>query len=275
MKGSVFFILVLAVGLSTGCALWPWGEKGKEEPKPPVDTSKGTPRTVDIADVETRQDRRWYLKGTTAPYTGKVIRRYENGDVALSMTTQDGLKEGPYTWWHSNGVKQVEVFYRMGRKEGMGREWYVNGQVKRETLYRNDSKVAHKEWLSTGTQKILLDWNVDGSPKKADEETRLVEYSEVEFRTTDGKLTEPGFAEDKRVFVKGETAPLTGQVVDRHANGKKSEEMSVVEGLLDGRSTIWNKEGWREFEYDYRAGKVLRFRAWDREGKPLQIGTQP
>lgn len=266
-------MLALGLCLGSGCALWPLGKK--EEPKPAIDPAKGVPRVVDIADMETRQDRRWYIKGLPTPYTGRVIRRYESGDIALEMTLQEGRKEGSYTWWHANGVKQLEVFYRLGRKEGLGREWFVNNQLKRETLYRNDSKVAHKEWLANGAQKLLLDWNVDGSSKTPTLDTRVVEYGQVEFRTADGKLAEPGFGENKRVYVKGETTPFSGLVIDRHANGKKSEEMSVLEGYLDGRSTIWNKEGWREFEYDYRVGKVSRFRAWDREGKLLRIGRDP
>jgi len=261
--------------LMSGCAMMPWQQPwwNKEKPKSVAEPSKGMPAALDISQVEERQDGLWYVKGSKEPHTGRVFQQYETGNTAVELTLQKGLREGPYTAWHENETKQIEVVYRLGRVEGMGREWFFNGKLKREALFRNGKTVANKEWLANGTQKILLEWNPDGSSKTPTLEMRKADYKQIEFRNTEGQLDGRGFGKGKRAYIKGETSPFTGAVISRYdTSGKIREEWSVREGYLDGMSSVWHEEGWRQFEFDYRAGKVVRMRVWNSEGRLISSG---
>ena len=275
MKRIVTLSSLLVFCLVSGCSLMPWQKPwwNEEDPKTKAEPSKDIPAALEISQVEERQDGLWYIKSAPEPFTGRVFQRHESGKTAVELTLQKGLREGPYTAWHENGTKQVEVVYRLGRMEGMGREWFFNSQLKRESLFRNGKKVASKEWLANGTQKILLEWNVDGSSKTPTLEIRKTDYKQIEFRNTEGQLDTRGFGKGKRAYVKGETTPFTGSVISRYdRSGKMREEWSVREGYLDGVCSVWHEEGWRQFEFDYRAGKVVRMRVWNSEGRLINSG---
>jgi len=85
------------------------------------------------------KDERWHVLDEKAPFTGKVIdtifgRQFET-------TYLKGLKHGPYTTWHKNGVVSSSGVYEKGKR------------------------VRHKEWDLEGGQIELANWNFDGSPK--------------------------------------------------------------------------------------------------------------
>ncbi len=54
--------------------------------------------------------------------------------------TKDGLREGPWTFFHDNGKKAAAGEYRAGMKEGPWVFWHPNGEKAAEGGYRGGLK---------------------------------------------------------------------------------------------------------------------------------------
>ena len=68
------------------------------------------------------------LKGSDAPYTGKVFALWENGKRWWEKNYKDGKKDGLEAVWHSNGQKEAEVNFKDGKViEGSLKYWNRKG----------------------------------------------------------------------------------------------------------------------------------------------------
>ena len=61
--------------------------------------------TVDFADVEVR-DGLQCIKGSSDPYTGKVLKSFDNGNWQMELDLKDGMHDGKIVTYYKNGQKK-------------------------------------------------------------------------------------------------------------------------------------------------------------------------
>jgi hypothetical protein len=65
----------------------------------------------------------------------------------------EGIRNGRYVRWLSNGIVLFEYEYRHGKEFGLRRLWHPDGTLKYEGRFENDQKVGlHREWFENGTR---------------------------------------------------------------------------------------------------------------------------
>ena len=94
-------------------------------------------------EVSYLQDRNGikYEINSEVGFTGKYVKKYENGQKLVERHYKDGKLEGLYTEWYDNGQKWSESNYKGGKREGLETWWYGNGQKKSEVNYKNGKLV--------------------------------------------------------------------------------------------------------------------------------------
>jgi antitoxin component YwqK of YwqJK toxin-antitoxin module len=90
-------------------------------------------------DCQIRSDGLYYLPNTTAPFTGKNITKYENGQYKFEGRIKDGRKDGKWTQWHENGEILSEINYKDGKKDGTSSLW-VSGHKIHSVDFKDDKK---------------------------------------------------------------------------------------------------------------------------------------
>ena len=106
--------------------------------------------TVDFADVEVR-DGLQYIKGSSDPYTGKVLKSFDNGNWQMELDLKDGMPDGKIVTYYKNGQKKEESYFK-GGKPADG-EWlggHENGGLKIEIIIENGETISEKYWNSEG-----------------------------------------------------------------------------------------------------------------------------
>ncbi len=98
-----------------------------------------------------------YLKGSDAPYTGKVFGLYESGQKEVEVNYKDGKAEGLGVSWYENGKKKGEENIKNGKRDGLAVQWYENGKKKGEGNFKDGELVSAKYWNSKGERVDSLE----------------------------------------------------------------------------------------------------------------------
>ena len=106
--------------------------------------------TVDFADVEVR-DGLQYIKGSSDPYTGKVLKSFDNGNWQMELDLKDGMPDGKIVTYYKNGQKKEESYFKEGEPaDGEWLGWHENGELKIEIIIENGETISEKYWNSEG-----------------------------------------------------------------------------------------------------------------------------
>jgi len=106
--------------------------------------------TVDFADVEVR-DGLQYIKGSSDPYTGKVLKSFDNGNWQMELDLKDGMPDGKIVTYYKNGQKKEESYFKEGKPaDGEWLGWHENGELKIEIIIENGETISEKYWNSEG-----------------------------------------------------------------------------------------------------------------------------
>lgn len=112
---------------------------------------------VDISQLENKEDR-IYLKGSDIPYTGRCFSNYSRKKMHLEGGYIDGLQEGAWNYWFSNGQIGKKLNYIKGEIVGKAEFFYDNGQKKLEVNYINgikNGKILY--WYKNGKLRLESD----------------------------------------------------------------------------------------------------------------------
>ena len=122
-----------------------------------------------VIDAEKMQERGdlVYTVNQEKPFTGVVVKRYENGQKDWEQRYKGGVKSGRWIEWYDNGQMYSEGSYKDGLKVGKWTKWYENGQKGVEANYI-DGKL-HGQWTS---------WSHDGQlwKEKTYEYDHVIDY---------------------------------------------------------------------------------------------------
>lgn len=89
---------------------------------------------------------------STTPFSGIHRWFHDNGELAGLVSITDGVRDGEFAIWHSDGRKDTEQYYRGGKLNGRSTSWYKNGQKYTQDHYKENQLHG----LSTS-------WNPDGT----------------------------------------------------------------------------------------------------------------
>ena len=88
-------------------------------------------------------------------FTGRLVKKYEDGQKKLEEHYKDGELDGLWTSWNENGQKIYEVNYKNERLEGLGIKWYENGQKEEERNYKNGKlEGLWTSWYENGQKEV-------------------------------------------------------------------------------------------------------------------------
>jgi len=107
-------------------------------------------------EVTSLQDRGGvkYEVNSETSFTGRLVKKYENGQKTVEEHYKDGKLDGLYTYWYKNGQKMFEVVFKNEMYEGLFTYWYKNGQKKEEGKYKNGMKEGvWTEWYENGQKE--------------------------------------------------------------------------------------------------------------------------
>ena len=90
-------------------------------------------------NVQTR-DSVYYFPNEEVGITATSICVYKDayGQYASKGNLKNGIIEGLWTEWHTNGMKRNEFTYIDNKNHGKGNSWYKNGQMKLKVNFLDD-----------------------------------------------------------------------------------------------------------------------------------------
>ena len=99
-----------------------------------------------------------YAPNSDKPYSGIIFDLYENSaNKKLDGYYRNGLKNGKWTWWNEESVKDSSGIFKKGLKNGKWTEFYLNGEKKIEGTYKNGKKVRiWTYWDSNGNVEKII-----------------------------------------------------------------------------------------------------------------------
>ena len=160
----LFLIIVTLPLLLGGCSI--------EEP---VTETKLEIEGVNAEKLEEREGLA-YVKGSDAPYTGKVYGLYENGQKKAEANFKDGKRDGLELQWYENGQKQFEANFKDGKPDGLNLGWHENGQKKAEAnfkdgkpngvmvLWHDNGQKSYEANFKDGKRISEKWWDIKGEP---------------------------------------------------------------------------------------------------------------
>ena len=81
---------------------------------------------------------------------GKIYESKDGIDVQLGII-KNGLKEGKWVWWHTNGNRHKVGYYPRSVEDSLWQWWHVNGNLKMRGNYKNSIKQGRwNEWNDEG-----------------------------------------------------------------------------------------------------------------------------
>lgn len=100
------------------------------------------------------------------PFSGFVLEKYNNGQLATKNVYLEGLLEGKQEKWYPDGSKMEVRFYKKNRKTGKHNGWWENHQMKFEYFIKDDVPIAtHREWYPNGQLYWLANFDSEGQPE--------------------------------------------------------------------------------------------------------------
>ncbi len=166
------------------------------------------------------------------PFTGKLLKKYENGQKWSETNYKDGKKHGLQTYWHENGQKEFEGNYIDGKEHGLQTLWRENGQKEYRKNFKNGKRHGlDTEWYENGQKESETNYK-DG--KKHGLETEWYENGQKKIKTN--------FKDYKP----------HGLLTLWHENGQKKSEGNFKDGRRHGLATSWLENGQKELEICFK-----------------------
>lgn len=208
----------------------------------------------------------------------KKNNTYANNQKRVEGAKTAGKKNGKWIYWHKNGKKEKEVFYKgglahgpwvswdsSGRKQGEGHfengtgkwtEFYENGVIEREETYKKskrdgkwvyryeNGKTRHiSGYKEGGLHGVWRGWARSGSERYHIYYKEGKENGEWKFWFKNGVL--------RRLWHFKDGYPH-GKIVNRFENGQKQVEGIMRKGKPYGLWKWWNKEGKLQRSKDHK-----------------------
>ena len=84
----------------------------------------------------------FYKKGENEPFTGKIVKDFENDDISFEINVKDGKKDGASITYYYPKEIQIKEVYKNGKLDGNRRVYYMSGKIKSEEIYENGTPTS-------------------------------------------------------------------------------------------------------------------------------------
>lgn len=224
-----------------------------------------------------------------------MARLYDKYQLAgEGRLNNKGNKEGPWRYYHANGLLRLTETYKDGVIQGEAREYSYNGFLSEVRKYNNSGDQTEvQEYtyngilesttiVKTDKERELILYHPDGRKqavlKVKDGSLMDGKYKsfhsngklEKEMEILDGKLTgvykeyyDNGQLKEQGTFLKGDR---NGVYTTYYDNGKKDTELNYSHGKADGERISYNERGQVIEKTAYKNGK--------RNGKYIQLSDE-
>lgn len=115
-------------------------------------TLVGCGKEIDISQKQVRKGI-VYTINEDKPFTGKVVGKYENGQIKEKITYQGGVPTGVYNEYHKNGEVAYTGSFSNGKKEGEWNRYTEDKKLILTEIYKNEKLEDVKQFL-IDTDKI-------------------------------------------------------------------------------------------------------------------------
>lgn len=91
-----------------------------------------------------------YREGIESPFTGRIIDRFEGGQVKIDSSYLDGHPHGIQVRYYDNGKPALEASFDKGRLSGIKSRWWENGLIREEEYWSEGKYRGRRLWDETG-----------------------------------------------------------------------------------------------------------------------------
>jgi len=135
-------------------------------------------------------------------FSGAAVSKLKSGKNFTFDTYVNGVKDGLYVTYYSNGNKQKEGYTKNGKEDGIYYDYYQTGKVQREHHFDMGKKVGiWKSFYEDGkkwTERHFKNDNLHGKVLVWDEQGRLgKEYDYVNGQLVNKQMHFENFPENK------------------------------------------------------------------------------
>jgi antitoxin component YwqK of YwqJK toxin-antitoxin module len=108
-------------------------------------------------------------------YTGRGEKRqlirettyYPNGKLQMDGTYKNNQRDGQWIYWHQNGSKWSEGFFREGKNEGRRLTYFENGKIRYEEYYKDGIRVGKWKFFDDkGKLLQVIDYSAPADTNK-------------------------------------------------------------------------------------------------------------
>jgi antitoxin component YwqK of YwqJK toxin-antitoxin module len=182
-----------------------------------------------------------------------------------------GKRDGKFVAYSAGGAKVFEGDYKNGERHGKSKTFYADQTIKSETnfvnglqdgAYRNfhpDGTLADEGTYRNGKEHgPYRSFHKNGKPAAQGTMTDGLMDGEWKWFHSNGKVAKSGLL---RAGKQEGTWKLF------FADGTLSQEFNNVNGLMEGIAKVYDSDGKLHFEQEYKAGKIRKYRYFDKQGK--------
>lgn len=88
-----------------------------------------------------------YVVGNEKPFTGKMIGKYDNGQIKISEQYKNGLANGTETRYYKNGTILYTGNYVEGKKDGEWNYYSTSNKLSVKLTYDNGTLVEKEQYI--------------------------------------------------------------------------------------------------------------------------------
>jgi antitoxin component YwqK of YwqJK toxin-antitoxin module len=91
-----------------------------------------------------------YRKGIETPFTGRIIDRFESGEIKMDSSYMEGQPHGMQVRYYDNGQPALEASFDQGRLSGIKSRWWENGLIREEEYWSEGKYRGRRLWDESG-----------------------------------------------------------------------------------------------------------------------------
>lgn len=97
-----------------------------------------------------------YEVNSQTPYTGEVVKLFENGQLEKKASYLDGMMNGPFESYYENSQLEEKSIYKNGIIDGPYESYYKNGQLRTKGVIKNGSFTGEYDAYTFSGKKMLI-----------------------------------------------------------------------------------------------------------------------
>jgi hypothetical protein len=91
-----------------------------------------------------------YREGIEIPFTGRIIDRFESGEIKMDSSYLEGQPHGMQVRYFDNGKPALEASFDNGKLSGIKSRWWQNGLIREEEYWSEGKYRGRRLWDESG-----------------------------------------------------------------------------------------------------------------------------